>query len=276
MARKRLFCELGPTAYKISLKKQILARHLKNLFSSEKFAVAYSKEPLKEVGSSISGCMIKRGRGINPELQINKAENIRLACSKINGLIINPGETFSFWKIVGRTSRKNGFLDGRILMNGKLVSGIGGGLCNLANSLHIVVMNSPMTVTELHHHSDALAPDEGGVRKPYSAGTSVNYNFIDFRFRNDTKDRIQLMTYCEGENLTVELRCGKPFSESYRIVEEEHHFTKDENGCYFRKSKIYREIIDKETGQLKKRELKWDNKSKVMFDPSLIPTDQIR
>ena len=276
MARKRLFCELGPTAYKISLMRQILKRHLSNLFSSEKFAVARSKEPLKEVGSCISGCMIKRGPGINPELQINKAENIRLACSKINGLIINPGETFSFWKIVGRTSRKNGFLDGRILMNGKLVSGIGGGLCNLANSLHMVVMNSPMTVTELHHHSDALAPDEGGVRKPYSAGTSVNYNFIDFRFRNDTKDRIQLMTYCVDENLTVELRTEKPFSESYRIVEEDHHFTKDEKGCYFRKSKIYRETIDKETGQLKKRELKWDNKSKVMFDPSLIPNEEIR
>lgn len=276
MARKRLFCELGPTAYKISLKKQILKRHLKNFFSSDKFAVVRSKKPLKEVGHSTCCCMIKRGEGINPELQINKAENIRLACLKINGLIINPGETFSFWKIVGCTSRKKGFLEGRILMNGKLVSGVGGGLCNLANSLHIVVMNSPMTVTELHHHSDALAPDERGVRRPYSAGTSVNYNFLDFRFRNDTDNRVQLLTYCEGENLTVELRTDKAFSESYRIVEEDHHFTKDENGCYYRKSKIYRETIDKKTGQLKKRELKWDNKSKVMFDPALIPPEQIR
>lgn len=276
MVRKRLFCELGPTAYKISLKKQILKRLLKNLFTSERFAMTHSKDPLKEVVYSVCGNMIKTGPGINPEHQINKAENIRLACSKINGLIINPGETFSFWEIVGRTSRKNGFLDGRILKNGKLVAGIGGGLCNLANSLHIVVMNSPMTVTELHHHSDALAPDEGGVRKPYSAGTSVNYNFIDFRFRNDTKDKVQLMTYCVGENLTVELRTERPISEFYRIVEEDHHFTKDENGCYFRKSKIYRETLDKETGQLKKRELKWNNKSKVMFDPSLIPPEQIR
>ena len=226
MARKRLFCELGPFAYSISLKKQIWVRHLKNLFTSEKFASARSNEPLKDVVFSVSGDMIKRGPGINPEHQFNKAENIRLACSKLNGLIINPGETFSFWKTVGCTSRKNGFLEGRILKNGKLVAGIGGGLCNLANSLHIVVMNSPMTVTELHHHSDALAPDEGGVRKPYSAGTSVNYNFIDFRFRNDTDTKVQLMAYCTGDNLTVELRTEKSFPVYFRIVEEDHHLPK--------------------------------------------------
>lgn len=276
MARKRLFCELGPLAYKISLKKQILTRHLKNLFSAENFAITRSKEPLKEIVYSVSNNMIKRGPGINPEHQFNKAENIRLACSKINGLIINPGETFSFWQLVGNTSRKHGFLDGRILKNGKLVAGVGGGLCNLANSLHIVVMHSPMTVTELHHHSDALAPDEGGERKPYSAGTSVNYNFIDFRFRNDTDSKVQLLTYCCGDDLTVELRTDQPFPDSYKIVEEDHHFTKEDNGCYYRKSKIYRETIDKATGLVKKRELKWDNKSKVMFDPSLIPADQIR
>ena len=46
--------------------------------------------------------MIKRGPGIDPQLQLNKAENIRLACSKMNGLIVNPGETFSFWRTVGK------------------------------------------------------------------------------------------------------------------------------------------------------------------------------
>lgn len=276
MARKRLFCELGPTAYKISLYKQIIFRHLKNLFSSERFTKTKIDEPLPEVIYSVNGDMIKKGPGINPQLQINKADNIRLACSKINGLIINPGDTFSFWKLVGKTSQKHGFLEGRILRNGKLVAGSGGGLCNLANFLHIVVMHSPMTVTELHHHSDALAPDEGGVRKPYSAGTSVNYNFLDFRFRNDTDKPVQLMTYCIGDILSVELRARESFKTSYRIVEEDHHFAKEEDGCYYRKSRIYRETIDNETGQVKMRELKWDNKSKVMFDSALIPNELIR
>lgn len=230
---------------------------------------------LPVVVHSISGDMIKRSPGINLQHQYNKADNIRRACEKIDKVIVKPGETFSFWKLVGNTSKKNGFLDGRILRNGKLVAGTGGGLCNLANSLHIVVMNTPMTITELHHHSDALAPDEGG-RKPYSAGTSVNYNYIDFRFRNDTALDVQLHTFCEGDNLTVEFRAENEFPTTYKIIEEDHHFYKDSDGEFYRRSKIYRHTLDPATGEVIAKELKWDNKSRVMFDHSLIPLEQIR
>mgnify|MGYP002520157831 CR=1 FL=1 len=66
--------------------------------------------------------MIKRGPGIDMKLQENKADNIRLACSRMNGLIINPGESFSFWHYVGKTSKRNGFAEGRVIINGKLVA----------------------------------------------------------------------------------------------------------------------------------------------------------
>ena len=271
-----LFCELGPWAYAISLKKEILKRHVKNFFTKEKFATRQDSTFLPVVVWSYKGDMIKRGPGIDPELQQNKADNIRKACEGIHGLIIKPGESFSFWQRVGKTSKKNGFKEGRVIENGKLISGVGGGLCNLANSLHLAVMHSPMEVTELHHHSDALAPDPEGVRKPYSAGTSVNYNFLDFRFVNPTDVAVQLVAYCEGSNLIVELRSEKSFPYQYRIIEEDHHFHKENNDLFYRRSKIYRETIDKENDRVVARELKRDNRSRVMFDPSLIPSSQIR
>ncbi|MBQ2096591.1 MAG: VanW family protein, partial [Bacteroidales bacterium] len=138
--KKRLFCEINPTTYYISLQKEKLKRHLKNLIGNEHYAkelVTDSKMPV--VISSHEGDMIKRGPGIDPVLQANKADNIRLACSKINGIIIKPGETFSFWRQVGKTSKRNGFADGRILVNGKLVAGVGGGLCNLANTINLLI-----------------------------------------------------------------------------------------------------------------------------------------
>lgn len=275
MKQKRLFCELGPAAYAISMYKQIMVRKLKDMLGKEKFAVRRSTELLPERIWRHSSGMIKRGPGIDPVLQQNKAENIRLACHRIDGLIVRPGETFSFWRLVGKTSARNGFSKGRVLVNGELVSGLGGGLCNLANTLHIIFMHSPLTITELHHHSDALAPDPDGIRVPYSAGTSVNYNYIDLRFRNDTDSVVQVCVRCEGDNLTAELRADRTFPVSYRIVEEGHHFRKEENGNYYRVSKIYRETIDKATGKLLSRELKWDNRSRVMFDPQLIPPGQI-
>lgn len=276
MARKRLFCELGPTAYAISLQKQILTRKIKNILSKERFATKRSPELLPVTIHSHSGGLIKRGPGIDPVLQTNKAKNIALACSRIDGICIMPGETFSFWKLVGKTSERNGFLPGRVLVNGKLVAGTGGGLCNLANTLHLLFMHSPMTITELHHHSDALAPDPDGIRTPYSAGTSVNYNFLDLRFRNDTTQPVQISVRCESDRLIAELRTTVEYPYTYRIVEEDHHFNKEENGVFYRKSRIYRETIDCKTGEVVGRELKWDNRSRVMFDYNLIPKEQIK
>ncbi len=274
--KKKLFCEISPVTYAISLKKEILKRHIKNLFGGEKYASVHSAQRFPVTVFSTGGNMIKRGPGIDPQLQQNKADNIRLACSKIDGLIVNPGETFSFWQTVGKTSRKNGFADGRVLVNGRLVAGVGGGLCNLANTLCLLMLHSPMTITELLHPSAALAPDPGGRRVPYSAGASVNYNFVDLRFRNDTQQPVQLCTWCEGDDLHAELRTTEEFPYTYRITEEGHHFHQEDNGKYYRISRIYIETLDRQSGEVVKRELNWKNHSEVMFDYSLIPQEQIR
>ena len=247
-----------------------MKRHLKDLFSREHFARERSDSLLPVVVSSHSGNMIKRGPGIDPVLQRNKAENIRLACSRLDGVIVHPGETFSFWKLVGKTSRRNGFKEGRIISRGRLVSGVGGGLCNLANTLCLLMLHSPVTITELHHHSDALAPDPDNVRIPYSAGTSVNYNAVDLRFRNETTQPVQLHAWCVGDTLFAEMRTTEEFPFFYRITEEGHHFQK-EGPKFYRISRIYRETYDRSTGELVGRELNWDNHSEVMFDPSLLP-----
>ncbi len=274
--RRKLFCEISPLTYAISLRKGIITRHIQDFFTKEKFATEHTSELLPVVVSSHHGDMIKRGPGIDPVLQQNKADNIRLSCSRIDGLMIRPGQTFSFWRTVGKTSRRNGFKDGRVLVNGRLVAGVGGGLCNLANTLNLLVLHSPLTITELHHHSDALAPDPQGKHVPYSAGTSVNYNFIDYRFRNDTDQPVQLHTWCEGDDLCCELRAAEPYPWQYRLVEEDHHFHLEDDGRYFRRSKIYRETMDPSTGEVVKRELSWNNRSEVMFDYSLIPEEQKR
>ena len=274
--KKKLFCEISPLTYAISLQKEILKRHVKNLLGKERYASRREKDRLPVVVFSTGGNMIKRGPGIDERLQQNKADNIRLACSKIDGLVLEPGETFSFWRQVGKTSKRNGFSEGRVLINGRLVAGVGGGLCNLANTLNLLALHSPLTITEMHHHSDALAPDPDNKHVPYSAGTSVNYNFIDLRFRNDTDRPIQICTWCEGDNLNAALCTTEEFPYTYRLTEENHHFHQEDDGRFFRNSLIYRETIDKTTGQVVNRELNWKNHSEVMFDYALIPKDQIR
>ena len=217
--------------------------------------------------------MIKRAPGVNLTHQLNKAVNIGLAAEKINGLIIRPGEVFSFWKTVGSPSAKNGYKEGRIIENEKLTVGIGGGLCNLGHTINLLVLHSPLEITEFHQHSDALAPDEG-KRVPFNAGTSVCYNYIDYRFKNTTDQNIQLNVWCDGEILNAELRSELPFPDSYELIEENHHFKK-EGTKFYRNSKIYRNVKDRNSGKVTAKELILDNHSEVMFDYDLIPKDLI-
>ena len=272
--RRRLFCDINPICYAISLQKEIFKRHIKNLLNKENYAKTVISEKLPVIIYAHNSNMIKRGEGINLEYQENKAVNIKIAGSKITGILIRPGEVFSFWNVVGKITRKKGYLNGRIILRGKLTSGLGGGLCNLANTIHLLVLHSPLDVIEVHNHSDALAPDEG-ERIPYSAGTAIDYNHIDFRFKNNTEYNFQLLLWCEGETSYAELRSEKEFPQRYELVEENHHFKKEGNK-YYRSSQIYKITYDGINGNISKKELIWDNCSEVLYDYTLIPQDQIK
>lgn len=272
--KELLFCDINPTCYAISVKKENLKRHLQDLKRKENFATDFQKEKLTYVVSERSSNMIKRAEGVDLASQFNKAKNIELACQKLNGLVIKPGEVFSFWKLVGKISEKKGYKAGRVIERNKLILGIGGGICNLANTINLLVIHSPLLITEFHTHSDALAPDETG-RIPLNAGTSVSYNHIDYRFKNTTNQSFQLMLWCEGEVLHAALRSERELPYTYDILEENHHFTKEKEKFY-RISKIYKATLSKTSGDMVEKTLIWDNHSEVVFDYGLIPKDQIR
>ena len=242
-----LFCEISPTTYKISLKKENLKRHIQNFKQGKKFSKIRQEKILPNLVSSYSTQLIKRGPGIDITLQKGKATNIQIASKNLNNIIIHPGEEFSFWSLVGNTTKKKGYQEGRVIVNGKVEPDIGGGLCNLANLLHLLIVHSPMEITEFHSHSDALDPDKG-TRKPFANGTSVQYNHQDYRFKNNTDQLIQLRTWTENEILFGELRSESQFPFTYQIVEENHHFKKEGN-YYYRNSMIYREKLDRITEQ---------------------------
>lgn len=271
---RKLFCDISPTTYKISVKKEIMLRHIKNIISKEKIAKTHSNKELPNIVKSHSSILIRKLAGVDLRLQENKVTNIMLACNKINGIIIHPGETFSYWSTVGPARKKDGYKEGLVIGRNGMTSGYGGGLCQMANMIHWLVLNSPLEVTELHHHSDALFPDERR-RVPFGTGTSVCYNNVDYRFKNNTDQDVQILVWCENGELCGELRSEREYPCRYKLVEENHHFKK-EGDKYFRISQVYRIVIDRLTNEELYRELILDNHSAVMYDYALIPKDQIR
>ena len=271
---RKLFCDISPMTYKISVKKEIMLRHIKNIISKEKIAKTHSNKELPNIVKSHSSILIRKLAGVDLRLQENKITNIMLACNKINGLIIHPGETFSYWSTVGPTGKKYGYKEGLVIGRNGMTSGYGGGLCQMANMIHWLVLNSPLEVTELHHHSDALFPDERR-RVPFGTGTSVCYNNVDYRFKNNTDQDVQILVWCENGELCGELRSEREYPCRYKLVEENHHFKK-EGDKYYRISQVYRIVIDRLTNEELYKELILDNHSAVMYDYALIPKDQIR
>ena len=269
-----LFSERFPAFYSLAQKKEIVRRHIKDCFSSEKIAATRSAVPLPNVVTAHSSILIRRLAGVDLTLQENKVTNILLACKKINGLVIRPGETFSFWRTVGRPGAENGYKEGLVISGGHVGSGVGGGLCQMGNLIHWMVLNSPLQVTELHHHSDAFFPDERR-RVPFGTGTSVMYNSVDYRFKNTAAQDVQLLVWVQDGELCGELRSERPFHCRYALVEENSHF-RPEGDDYYRISQVCRLVISKATGAVLRKELILDNHSRVIYDHSLIPPEQIR
>ena len=198
-------------------------------------------------------------------LQDNKAVNLSISAPRVSGVLIRPGETFSFWKLVGSVTKKKGYKTGLILKKGKSSSGIGGGLCQFTNLIHWLVLHSPLEIVEHHHHDGYDLFPDFGRQIPFGTGTSIFYNYLDYRFKNNTKHTFQLIVYVTETHLCGELRCDSELDISYHVKCEDERFIEREDGIY-RTGKVWRECIDKATGKCIERKLIKENNAKVMYD----------
>ncbi len=200
----------------------------------------------------------------DPKLQESKVHNLRLSVPKFNNVLIKPGATLSFWKILGRPSYKNGFLDGMLLSNGQVLTGAGGGLCQLANLIYWLFLHTPVEITEHHHHEFDVFPDSGRT-VPFGSGASVFYNYIDLQIHNNTKESFTLNVWMDDRFLHGTITSDKPQTISYKVKEEDHKFYAKEENVY-RTNKLYKVIHSKETGNLISKKLITFNDSKVLYE----------
>lgn len=199
-------------------------------------------------------------------MQHNKVRNLELACGQIDGVLLRPGEEFSFCRLVGRASRRKGYLDGMLLDNGEAKAGPGGGICQLANLLHWMVLHSPLTVTERSEHSFDPFPDNGRVL-PWGVGCAVYYNYVDLRFRNDTGSTFQLRTRVGKRYLEGELRADREQPYSYSVYAKDERFFQHD-GDWYRRNEIWRDVIDRHTGDRVRSELIKKNRALVKYVPA--------
>lgn len=144
----------------------------------------------------------------------NRNKNLQIACEKIDGLILHPGETFSFNKVVGPRTRKQGFLPAGVISNGKVIPGLGGGVCQVSTTLYRCALLSGLKIVERHNHSiyEGISYAERGL------DAAVVYGVKDFRFINSID--VPILILCEAGQGLVKVQFyaeKKPF-ENVEIV----------------------------------------------------------
>jgi len=231
----------------------------------DKYASTIKKEDLPVRIKKHQSILLKRLGDSDMQLQINKVTNIKVAIQNLNGLIIRPSETFSFYKLVGLPTKKKGYLSGMELSFGKTKSGIGGGLCQISNMLHWLVIHSPLTVTERYHHSFDPFPDDGRVL-PFGSGATVFYNYRDYQFTNKTQQCFQIKLWVTEKCLEGELRVSNELEYSYHVIEKDHQFLKIED-AYYRRNEIWREKVSRKSGNHIESEMIMKNFARVIYIP---------
>ncbi|WP_140917928.1 VanW family protein [Limnobaculum xujianqingii] len=176
-------------------------------------------------------------------LQHNKVINLKLATAATSGIVIAPGEYFSFCRLVGKPTEKRGFVEGMELSYGEARQGIGGGICQLSNLIHWMAIHSPLVVVERANHSFDPFPDEGRIL-PFGSGAAIFYNYIDLVLHNPTQDTFQLVFNVAEHQLEGELLCDKPREVKYHVYQQAHRFVRRGDRVW-RQNEIWRDISTK-------------------------------
>lgn len=136
-------------------------------------------------------------------LVAGKIQNLRVAIARLHGIEVKANETFSFWKHIGRATKRRGFVEGRELREGCIIPNVGGGLCQLSNALYDAALQANFEIIERHRHTQVVA----GSLAEHGRDATVFWNYVDLRFRSPKPFRIEAKLV--GEELTVEVRGEK-------------------------------------------------------------------
>lgn len=244
-----------------------LKERMKWMASDQKWAKQRPNDKLPVLVKSHQSFLLRKLKDVDMFLQRNKVTNLQLALNCINGVIIQPGETFSFWKMVGRPTRAKGYLEGMTLSEGHVTSGTGGGLCQMGNLIYWMTIHTPLTVTKRWRHSYDVFPDVN--RKiPFGSGATLSYNYIDLQVTNETDQAFQINLWLDETHLQGEICAENTINEDVQIEERNHMFRQQWWGGYTRHNEIWRIKINRDSGEVQE-ELVTENHAFMMYNPLL-------
>ena len=154
--------------------------------STESLKSLLFRDVLGEASSNVSGSS-------------NRKSNVKLSASVCDGIILLPGEVFSYNNTTGSRTSDKGYLPAPSYVGGKSTDEVGGGICQTSSTIYYAALNSNLKIVERHNHMFAVGYVPDGM------DATVWYGASDFRFENDTEYPIKIVTVYENSRLTVQI-----------------------------------------------------------------------
>lgn len=129
----------------------------------------------------------------------SRGSNVENAANKIDDLLLMPGEEFSYENAIGPVIASNGYKYAPVISNGKLVDGIGGGVCQVSSTLYNTQLNAGIIPTERRNHSKAVNYVPRGLDATLASG------IIDYKFKNTYEYPLVINTKAVNGKLTIEI-----------------------------------------------------------------------
>ncbi|RXZ82714.1 hypothetical protein EBB07_09470 [Paenibacillaceae bacterium] len=143
-----------------------------------------------------------------------RAHNVTSTARTLHNWVLLPDEIFDYRKVIHATDEHYGFREAPVILNGELVPGIGGGICQVSSTLYNAALLVGLEIVERRNHSLPVSYLPKGRDATFSDG------YINFRFRNTTGKHLLIRTEVEGYKLTVKLFGTIPEEIHYRIETE--------------------------------------------------------
>ncbi|MEA4934927.1 MAG: VanW family protein [Lawsonibacter sp.] len=245
--------------------------------------VTQPKETKKSLVSKLFRDLLGQGTSVVGGTA-NRKSNVKLSAAACNGVILLPGEEFSYNGTTGSRSADKGYLPAPIYLGGKSEDDIGGGICQTSSTIYYAVLHTTLEVVERHEHKFAVGYVPDGM------DATVFYGSLDFRFKNNTEYPVKVVTECYDKGgkryLTVELygtnangRYGVPERTQFDWVTPTVQYVADDtvpkgtlvldgkqNAYTGRKAHTYRNIYEKSGTLVEKQDM---GGSKYDMRPSL-------
>ena len=239
--------------------KQFYYQHLK--MSHPNLAHEYTKEHFAYNLCSKNEQMINPNTGFDIVYQENKAYNLRLAATKINHLIINPHEVFSFWNCLKDVEDIAPYKDGLCIVKGEMQFVKGGGLCQLSNILFYLFLNGPFKIIERHNHQVLDFLDPNASLKGIDATVAEGY--LDLKVENIADYPIEIAIDFIEDHIFVSLRSKAKHDASFEVINKNLSYTHI-SGEQFETVDVYR--LKKHGEKVLSEEKLYTNVTKILYE----------